>query len=895
MQMKKITFFLSCFLFAGFTVSAQVLDTIYSAKSLLPAAASWNELKLDNTITDSAAVITQEIQGGVLKLKTVNANSKDSKLGWYKTGLGLNLSTGYTIEIKAKVNDAAKNGAFNLQGYDNQGKGFRFGIYNTYLTNLTNPLAATTMVASSLDNTTAFHTYRLAVDPTGLVTVYRDMVLMGTFPLSAFYFDNIIVNGGFEDGTDVSDRSSFPDFLSKGLLTKSNSLHGKNSGIYGLVMNSNGLTEDKKGAAFDPATHENARTRDFAVKPNTSYDYSVTRRRTAVEPWAWRDLGVFYNTQLGTEGNVDARADNIFYGSVNDNQWETQTQTFTTTADAKSIRFEFPSWIRNSGANGTASFDDFVLRETPALVVGSTTAPAGYAPNPLPLPGTYTNLIKNGDFEDLTIDNAGNPTTWAVSDQSGSNNAPNQFDPLWNGNVRLQIYDQGNDGLTSGNGATNWSHSGNNSLRFSTLGDGNNNFDFKQVLKPNTKYRFNFWHKSPKWGDLGWLNVKIGEGGDDTAIWGHQLSGQDNVWTNSDLVFTTGADAANTTLHLYTNSSLHGGWWNLYLDDLVLYEVTDATDPDLFAGKTNLIANSGFEDVTLNNDGTPYDWALYNTTTTPINADNNYPVKMNDVWGNYVQLQTIQKNSDTGIQYAHSGTKSMRFSFLDDQGAAKTFEGITTDSLPSAYRLNMNFKKDLEPNKTYTFVFWIKTANYGDTGRLNVANGNITLWSDVLSSRMINWSRQVVTFSTTEANHTLNMFSTFGGWDNFYLDDIALYEESTYVPYQANGDSYLFFGKSQGTENTDVEVQYVAINNTGAFAPQNVATGTFAPLAGNLKVTSNAGTLTINTNNPTFVSVYDVAGALVAEFNVQTAKNLTLPQGVYIVKSATEIVKVVNK
>nr|MDA3854393.1 hypothetical protein [Bacteroidales bacterium] len=152
--MKKITIFLMCFLFAGFTVSAQVLDTIYNARTtVLPAADSWNELKLDNTISDSAAMITQELQDGALKLKTVDANSKDSELGWYKTGLGLDLSTGYTIEIKVKVIDAAKNGAFNIQGYDNQGKGFRFGIYNSFLANQTDPLAATTTVASSLDNT----------------------------------------------------------------------------------------------------------------------------------------------------------------------------------------------------------------------------------------------------------------------------------------------------------------------------------------------------------------------------------------------------------------------------------------------------------------------------------------------------------------------------------------------------------------------------------------------------------------------------------------------------------------------------------------------------------------------------------------------------------------------
>jgi len=613
-------------------------------------------------------------------------------------------------------------------------------------------------------------------------------------------------------------------------------------------------------------------------------------------------MGAFYNFQQGTEKGIDDRNTNAIFASTNDNYWQVHNQTITTPDSVKSIRFEFPSWVRDGKITAITSFDDFVFREQPSLKVGVTTAPATFTANPLPLPATYTNLIKNGDFEDHSIDNAGNTSTiktsdglrdstWALSNNSGGDNNPNQLDPLWNGNVRLQIYDQGNDGLTAGNGATNWAHSGTTSLRFSTLGNNGNNFDFQQVLKPNTKYRFNFWHKSPKWDDWGWLKVKLGEGDDATAIWGQQLKGQDNVWINSDLIFTT--DATNTTLHLYTNSASHGDWWNLYLDDLVLYELTDATDPDQFAGKKNLIVNGDFEDVTHNTDGSLYDWAL---TSANTDVNSNYPVKMNTVWGSYVQLQDRQKNADTGIQYAHSGTKSMRFSFLDDQGAAKNFEGITNDSLPSAYRLNMNFKKELEPNKTYTFVFWIKSANYGDNGRLIVANGNMQVWSDVVNTRMIDWTREVVTFSTTDANHTLNMYTDFGGWCNFYLDDVALYQESTYVPYQANGDSYLFFGKSQGTENTDVDIKYVAINTTGAYAPVITSIENFVPATvKNLKVASNQGILTINVNTPALVSVYNIAGACVSQLNVQSTKNMTLPQGVYIVKSAAEVVRVVNK
>jgi hypothetical protein len=261
--------------------------------------------------------------------------------------LGLDLSTGYTIEIKAKVNDAANNGAFNIQGYDNQGKGFRLGIYKTFLANKTNPLATTTTVASLLDNSTEFHTFRLAVAPSGIVTVYRDYTLVGTFPLSAFYFDNIIVNGGFEDGADVNDHSAFPDFLSRGLLYKSTVLTDKRTGNYGLVMNSNGLTE-KTGGDYAFATQENARTRNIAVKPHTNYDISITRRRSAIEPWAWRDMGAFYNNQLGTEAGTDARNTNAIWTGANDNFWQIHNQTITTSDTTKSIRFEFPAWIRDT-------------------------------------------------------------------------------------------------------------------------------------------------------------------------------------------------------------------------------------------------------------------------------------------------------------------------------------------------------------------------------------------------------------------------------------------------------------------------------------------------------------------------------------------------------------------
>jgi hypothetical protein len=893
--MKRVKFYFlltAVLIFTGRSVNAQ-LNNIYSATQS-PVDAGWTELKLDATLSDSAANVSQTVANGVLKLQSITGG-KFSQLGWYKTGLGLDLSKGYTIEIKAKILDASKYGAFNIQGYDNEGKGFRLGIYNSYLAESTNPLAATNVIKDGLNNADGFHIYRLAVAPSGIVTVYRDQVKMGEFPLSAFYFDNIIENGGFEDGgTDVNNRSFFPDFLSEGELYRTDASKDVSSGKYSLAMYNNYLVQNP-----DMDEHELARTRDIAVKPGTKYDISIARRRIdhSGDAWAWRDMGAFWDFQEGCLGEVDHREQNVMFAAAWENKWLVHNQTVTTPADdgesilANSIRFEFPSWVRNGDKYEiTTAFDNFVFREKMDLQVGPTVSTAHVVPT---IPEGVVNLIENGDFEDWETNNDGTAYEWALSNiDDGGANFPAEHNDLWNGPVRLQRHDQSNDGLSDETWENKWAHSGTTSLRFSTLNEGINadnglqtNFDFAKELEPNKTYCFNFWHKSPKWdGDWGWLKVRVG----DDVIYGQELKGRNNVWANTNLVFTTTEE--NKTLHLYTETGAHGDWWNIYLDDLVLYEVTGDIDPQI-AGKTNLFPNGDFETVDKDIDGSTYEWAL--ASEFPDSGDNmdNYPVAWSDKWGTYVRLQDKQKFTDTGYQWAHSGNNSLRFSYLDDWGKAWAFEGLTDpDEMPDTYRLNMNFKHELQPNKTYTFVFWFRTANYGDRGTIAIANGDIRLWQQELSTRYVDWTRQSITFSTTGANHTLRIFSEFGGWFNFYLDDLFLYEESDYVPYVSDGDSYLFFGKSTGTENTDVEIEYIAVDVT--------PTGIVTPKTENVKnlyAYSKDGLLTVNTLSPAPVQIYDVAGALVAQLNIKSASSVSLPKGVYIVKSGTEVVKVVNK
>jgi uncharacterized repeat protein (TIGR02543 family) len=793
-------------------MNAQSPVTVYSGTSH-PTEQGWVEQKLNATVNDLAAPTAATVADGVLKLTSTNAANQFSQLGWYKTNLDLDLSTGFAIEIKAKVISADKTGAFNIQGYDKSGKGFRVGILTDGITEQTNPFAATNILATGLVNDDGFHTYRISFTTLGVAVVFRNGVLLGTFPLTTFQYDNIIENGGFED-------EGFPDFISNGSLTRVTDPKLKRYGNYALEMNSNGLVTN------DWLNIEGARTREIAVKPDTEYEMSITRRRTASEPWSWRDMGAFYDFNKGCLGlkgeNVDGRneAGRPMFASVNDRHWQVHNQSFTTPSTAKTIRFEFPTWIRdNDKKSVTSSFDNFTLREKPVQRVLPNLTPASFILGPTFHEG-YVNLIANGGFEDHTINNDGTPYEWALASNGGENdNTPTNFNPMWNGEVRIQNQHKPDDFNV---GDEFYARSGTSSLRFSTLnmdGQGKNrNFNFTVELEANKTYRFSFWHRNPRWNDFGWLLVRVGEA---NPIWGHRTGSRANKWIPVDMVFTT--TDVNKTLHLYTISDAHGDWWNQYIDDMVLYEIPENTplDPQI-EGKTNLIANGDFEDVTMNNDGTSYEWAL--ATDYESNNDN-FPMAYNEMWGTWVRIQDKEKRGndywgdqdDTGYDWARSGSKSLRFTFQDNWDQARDFEGLSGDVQPDAFQLNMNFKKELEPNKTYTFVFWIKTSCWDDRGWIHVANGDVKVLSHELTNRFMNWSRQSVTFSTTSSNHTLRMFTEFRGWMNIYLDDLFLFEEEVYVPAEFDGQSYLAFGKSTGTSSTDVEIEYIKLDNTGAY------------------------------------------------------------------------------
>ena len=870
MKTFKILFFVLILFAFSEQIHAQTPVNVYTGVSD-PAAQGWTQLKLDAAVNTEAAPTSQVVGSGVLKLLSTNATDQFSQLAWYQTGFNLSRSVGYTIEVKAKVIAADKTGAFNIQGFDNEGKGFRIGILTDKITELTDPMAATRVVANGLVNSDGFHIFRFAFAPDGLVTVYRDGLKIGTFPVATFQFDNIIENGGFEE-------AAYPDFVSNKTMQRMTDRRDVMFGTYALQLNNNGEPTD--GYLSSPP-FDVTRTRHIPVKNGSQYDISITRRRTKAEPWGWRDMGTYYDTDNGSvglkgvlsdgrgvaESGRDANPSTHMWAGCNDRFWLTHSQTITAPGGVKTIHFEFPTWDRDSGKkSNTTSLDNFTFREKMPITVGPTTPIKGFDNEPL-FPSSYVNIIKNGGFEDPQMNNDGSFYEWPISiagSSSENSNMPTARNDIWGGLMRLQTFNKPDDNVQGGH-----ARSGKNSARWTTLGSdaaglgfGNgwdNRLDFKVVLEPNKTYRFNFWYAMPGWGERCWLKLKLNNtclninGGRDN-IWGHQINPPDQHWAgwrNADVIFTT--TATEYILHLY-DATRNSWWMNLYFDDFVLYEVTPSQpiDPQI-VGKTNLIANGDFEDANMNNDGTAYSWALASQSDAHffgevgvIPEDEAFPMTYNAMWGTWLRLQDREARKfddgvwgpnqgsnwvdgefryDTGKQWAHSGNKSLRFTFMDDWDRAQKFEGHPHSGdydVPEPYRLNINFQKELEPNKTYTFVFWVKTSCWRDYGWMHIANGDIRVYSAELSNKYMNWMRQSVTFSTTIAHHTLRLFTEFGGWFNFYLDDLFLFEEDTYVPYVPNGASYLAFGKSTGTSSTNVELEYIWVDNTGPYAPDYI-------------------------------------------------------------------------
>ncbi|GAB1415391.1 hypothetical protein MASR2M117_07970 [Paludibacter sp.] len=278
-------------------------------------------------------------------------------------------------------------------------------------------------------------------------------------------------------------------------------------------------------------------------------------------------------------------------------------------------------------------------------------------------------------------------------------------------------------------------------------------------------------------------------------------------------------------------------------DDIHLGErITSSRIP---ANAVNLFPNGDFENpnfkyfpegdprndtVMVNPDKYDYFLSYYDDWTEEQIANVKYDADQTPFWHPFwhsrVRTQSArQGNGESGNLWAR-GKHSLRyfncFSNVVDYGT--NFRAARAQGRNTPLRAEL----PLEIGKTYTFSFWYHFAQWGgDHLKLHVNNGNQELWyKDINNSDFPQWKNIVLTFTTTAENHTLRFFTentnqksgndSWGDPGVLYFDDFFLFEGQPLPEYDG---THLFFGKQTSTKAADVEIEYIKIDKTGAYAP----------------------------------------------------------------------------
>lgn len=157
-----------------------------------------------NTITDSVTYTQQENGYNV-----VTKSAPWIPVTWYATSdSGFVANGAYTVEAKVAVAKSMKNGFFiEVQG--TPGKRFKMDIDTTAVYNMTySPSTPKEVFANNLDNR-GMHTYRIAVDNSDMVHVFRDGVKIGTADA-----DGLISSSAYyKDVEVIQDDQFFEDYI----------------------------------------------------------------------------------------------------------------------------------------------------------------------------------------------------------------------------------------------------------------------------------------------------------------------------------------------------------------------------------------------------------------------------------------------------------------------------------------------------------------------------------------------------------------------------------------------------------------------------------------------------------------------------------------------------------
>lgn len=371
-------------------------EQVYKAESA--PAGDWKELKMSKEVNDLAAEVTSEAKGGVLSIKSTNSENQFSQLGWYLLGPGFDKTKGFTIEVKAKVKEGDAYGAFNIQGFNNDGKGFRVGIHKDKIIEFTNPLLATNTVVKDLSNDDKFYTFRMAVTPEGKVHLYRDLAYGGSFELVQFVEDNIIRNGGFEDQMVADDAAEIsydwvdmtPDagdgdkVFKRGVLNRvkkdDKGTEVGNDNTFDIPEATTGTwmmyanNFDGVGVAGSPNgdLYAHPRYTPIPVKAGVNYTVSVDANFVG-DNHGWRQMRLWWNEAFHRHSDwpgvgVGAHANNFVDMDIarTVGTWKSYSKTFSTAdnrgsvADIKSVIFDLPN---GNFKHNPAIFDNVCLKE----------------------------------------------------------------------------------------------------------------------------------------------------------------------------------------------------------------------------------------------------------------------------------------------------------------------------------------------------------------------------------------------------------------------------------------------------------------------------------------------------------------------------------------------------
>ncbi|MDR0700013.1 MAG: hypothetical protein LBG28_12505 [Tannerella sp.] len=777
MKTGKIIFIMMCLLVFSWKIQAQSLVEIYRGTSL-PTAQGWNELRFDNTMPWEQAAKDllappskfSAVAGTTLKLKVdeaINSNGDYplySQLGWYRTRTGFSPAIGFTVEFKAKVINSP-NGAFTVSGVGG-GKGFRLEFSNNRLTEHANVLD-TVRVLSTAGTTDAYHVYRVAVASDEKVRVWRDGSLLGELPLQNFKLDNILKDGGFENGEDAEAHGwIYTDEGKSGSITVTADPNYVHTGKYGLYVN--------KGL------HKN----DFIpVKPGAVYDMTAWGKVISYPEGDnnWRDFNGWH----------DPAADKSVYfvADRNNPDWK-YYEKLGMEGGAHFQRFIVETPTGDNNTNQMA-FDDLHYSER----ITASRIPAG-----------AVNIFPNGDFEDPCYDyfptgdsrndtcivnpdnyrysadtyyggQADNDAGWFDPPYYAEHNAAPFWHPFWGARVRMQ-YDRQPGSDEAGNHYAR----GKYSLRYFNCGGANigygedfssgigenrgSNSEIKTVpinLEVGKKYTFLFAYHNAKYEGDG-MNVIVKNG--NREIYRREAKGSNTFpeWRDEVIEFTTDAD--NHALQIRTER-IAGNWEGypytpsvIYFDDFFLFEgeLLPQDHTHLFFGKqtgTNGVEVE-IEYIKIDNTG------AYTPDGTPISSS--YTKKeapLMTVWGEALQPTDPILNEYPRPQLKREGWTNLN-GIWDYTCKNKDDFGI--------YKANETYNQEiLVPFPAESALSGIMEVEYNNQNKVHIYKRTATIAKPSDSRRVIlnfgaiDWESYVFVNGQEVAHHK-------GGFDPFSAD-----------------------------------------------------------------------------------------------------------------------------